>query len=33
MVSLNDKNATPVRLIALPINEEIANIRRMKAKK
>ena len=33
MVSLNDKDATPVRLIALPVNEEIANIRRMKAKK
>lgn len=33
MVTLNDKNATPVRLIALPMKQEIANIRRMKAKK
>jgi Transposase DDE domain len=33
LVLLNDKNATPVRLLAFPVNEEIANLRRMKAKK
>jgi hypothetical protein len=32
-VCLNDKNRTPVRLIAIPIKEEIATTRRMKAKK
>lgn len=32
-VSLNDKNRTAVRVTALPVTEELANIRRMKAKK
>jgi len=32
-VCLNDSNRTRVRLIAVPVNEEIANQRRMKAKK
>jgi hypothetical protein len=31
-VCLNDKNRTPVRLIAIPVKEEIATTRRMKAK-
>ncbi len=33
MVTLNDKNRTMVRIVAFPVSEEIANIRRMKAKK
>lgn len=33
LVLLNDKNATQVRLVAFPVNEQKANIRRMKAKK
>lgn len=32
-VLLNNKAQTPVRLVAAPVNEETANIRRMKAKK
>jgi len=32
-VMLNNKDKTIVRLIAAPVDEEIANIRRMKAKK
>lgn len=32
-VMLNDKNGTIVRVVALPVGEEIANSRRMKAKK
>jgi hypothetical protein len=33
IVSLNDKSATKVRLVAFPVTEQIANIRRMNAKK
>ncbi len=32
-VCLNDKERTPIRIVATPVSEEIANIRRMKAKK
>jgi hypothetical protein len=32
-VCLNDKERTPVRIMATPVSEEIANIRRMKVKK
>lgn len=30
---MNDKQRTPVRLVAVPVEEETANLRRMKAKK
>lgn len=33
IVRLTDKNRTMVRIVAFPVSEEIANIRRMKAKK
>ncbi len=32
-VVLNNKNGTKIRIVAMPVNEEIANRRRMKAKK
>lgn len=33
LVLLNNKERTPVRLVSAPVNEETANLRRMKAKK
>ncbi len=32
-VALNDKNGTEIRIVAMPVSEELANRRRMKAKK